>query len=643
MRRFSFFITFLLTVPLFAGESDFVIDSIFLEEVTTYSSYRRFQPGTKIDRIPASQMQISQSGNLEQVLSRFSPIYIKGNAGGLSTIRFRGTAPDHTAINFGGININSHTLGHSNMTKIPVFLFDRIDVQYGSSSAINGSGAIGGVIYLEQNHEWTKGVRNYRTYSNGSYGEHFYGEKLYLGNDVWESVTKFYNYENKNRFSFKNPYHLNRFTNPDPIKDRQQGAEVHNRGVLQQFNYLFEPGETLKSSFWYEESWHQVQPNMASNVTYESTQELDNKNFRSWVEYDNSKNVIQYKVGAGYVHDKQIYDNIPDQIVATRRLVTEGLLSYNLTSKQELRVGGKYKYIVPDVHAYSRENIKYEQRADAFVSWFYAPIRNLQTTVNLRQPYVTGFNTPFAPSLMAEYFVNMSNELRTTINAGVSRSYRIPTLNDRFWGTQGNPDLKSEKGINFEGGITLLYQGESGYDRVRINGFQMDVDNWIEWRNFGEWQARNIQKVKSQGVEIQYHKGVEFSEYTIETGLNYTYNPVKRVKDITASVVNRQQLLYAPLHMGNTFLQVKWRDLNCFTDITYTGERYYDNDGNTLPSHFLANVGVNYRIPFNQHGLILMAQIRNLLNEDYQNERYYAMPGRTYNLSVSVDLNFARN
>ncbi|WP_159449977.1 TonB-dependent receptor plug domain-containing protein [Alkalitalea saponilacus] len=642
MRHLYYLFCLFITFPLIAGESDFVIDSVFLEEVTTYSSYRRFQPGAKIDRIPAAQMQIAQSGNLEEVFSRFTPVYIKGNAGGLSTIRFRGTAPDHTAINFGGININSHTLGHSNMTKIPVFLFDRIDVQYGSSSAINGSGAIGGAIYLEQNHTWTKGVRNYRIYSNGSYGEHFYGEKLYLGNGVWESVTKFYNYENRNRFSFKNPYHNNRFTDPTPIKDRQNGAEVHNRGVLQQFNYLLAPGETLKSSFWYEESWHQVQPNMPSNITYESTAELDNKNFRSWVEYENNSSEIQYKAGAGYVRDRQIYNNINDQLVATERLVTDALVSYSYAPNQELRFGGRYKYIVPDVHAYSRDNIRYEQRAHLFLSWFYEPIKNLKTTINLRQPYVTGFNAPFAPSFMAEYAMNTSEALRTTFNSGVSRSYRIPTLNDRFWGTQGNPNLKSEVGINIEGGVTMLYQPGADYYRLRVNAFYMDVDNWIEWRNFGQWEARNIQKVQSKGMEIQLHAGIEMQSFSLEGGLNYTYNPVKRIKDITASHVNDQQLMYSPLHMGNSFLQMKWREFSCFADLGYTGERYYDNDGNTLPSHVMANSGLSYRLPFNQHSLILMAQVKNLLNEDYQNERYYAMPGRTYHISISFDLNFTQ-
>ena len=99
---------------------------------------------------------------------QFTPIYLKANAGGLSTIRIRGTAADHTSVNFGGININSLTLGQSDFSRIPVYLFDGIDLQYGSSSAVNGSGAIGGSVYLGLSSEWTDGSRVKATVSEGS-------------------------------------------------------------------------------------------------------------------------------------------------------------------------------------------------------------------------------------------------------------------------------------------------------------------------------------------------------------------------------------------------------------------------------------------------------------------------------------------
>ena len=64
---------------------------------------------------------------------------------------------------------------------------------------------------------------------------------------------------------------------------------------MQQFNYRFDPAATLQSIFWYEDSWHEVQPNMQSNSP--TVPELHDKNFRSWVGYDNKKNPVSFKLG----------------------------------------------------------------------------------------------------------------------------------------------------------------------------------------------------------------------------------------------------------------------------------------------------------------------------------------------------------
>ncbi|MCF6359100.1 MAG: Plug domain-containing protein, partial [Draconibacterium sp.] len=150
MRRFVVF-GLLILASGFCAEAQKKIslsDTIQIEEVVSYGELRKYQSGAKIETITADQINLANEGGIENILKRFSPIYIKSNAGGLSTIRFRGTSPDHTSINFGGINVNSLTLGHSNLSNIPSFLFDEISLQYGSSSAVNGSGSIGGANYL---------------------------------------------------------------------------------------------------------------------------------------------------------------------------------------------------------------------------------------------------------------------------------------------------------------------------------------------------------------------------------------------------------------------------------------------------------------------------------------------------------------
>jgi iron complex outermembrane receptor protein len=632
MRLLIVLIALFSTLILHAGTPEpLVIDTIHLEGVTLVSDYRKFQPGAKIDRLSSEQLQLMPEASLEQALMRLSPIYIKGNAGGLSTIRFRGTSANHTAIKLGGLNINSLTLGHANASNIPTYLFDGINLQYGGSSAINGSGSIGGTVYLEQQSKWTKGQKANLSTTTGSFGEQFYGTKIYVGNGRWESVTKAYWFQKENDFYFNNPFNANYYTNPQPVREKQSGAAIENKGVLQQVNYRFNSAANIQSTFWYEDSWHEVQPNMQSNN--QPTPDLHNKSFRSWLELDNRQNPVGYKLGAGYVHDEQLYNKNEAQLIVTDRLVTEASAGYQPASNQEIKAGVLYKHIVPEVYAYSKAVIDYEQQLDLYLSYYFQPVERLEATVNVRQMLVTDFEAPFTPALVMEYQVVKRPEQQLALTGGFSRSFRIPTFNDRYWGVQGNPNLKAEDGLNAEGGFLYLYQKTQNHYKAKVNIFYMDVDNWIQWSPGSiDWEAQNIDRVKSKGVEVQLQAHISANPLETEWGVNYSFNPVNDESQ-------NKQLIYAPKHTGNAFGNLQWGEGGLGFEGIYTGERLHNKVGDTQPSHFITNLSAWYRFKFGQQSMRLTAQVLNLLNEDYQNEAFYAMPGSSYKLSISIDIN----
>ncbi len=636
MRLLFVIIALLLADSIRSGNIEpTVIDTIHLEGVTLVSDYKKFQPGVKIDRLSVEHLQRMPEASLDQALMRLSPIYVKGNAGGLSTIRFRGTSANHTAIKLGGININSLTLGHANASNIPTYLFDAINLQYGSSSAINGSGSIGGTVYLEQQSKWTNGQEVNISSTAGSFGEQFYGAKIFAGNGHWESVTKAYWFQKDNDFYFNNPFHESYYTNPRPVREKQSGSAIENKGFLQQLNYKFNPASNIQSTFWLEDSWHEIQPNMQSNN--QPVPELHNKNFRSWAEYTNHENPITYTLGVGYVHDEQLYNKNEDQIITTNRLVSEASTSYKTSPKSELKAGALYKYIIPEVYSYSKKVIDYEQQLDMYLSYYLEPVDKLKGTVNVRQMLVTNFKAPFNPALVLEYQAAKSHTQQLSLTGGLSHSYRIPTFNDRYWGVQGNPNLKAEEGLNTEGGILFLYQKTQNYYKTKINFFYMDVDNWIQWSpGFVDWEAQNINRVISKGAEVQLQAHVNTSHIEIDWGINYSYNSVY------SKGKKNQQIIYTPKHTGNAFGNIQWGPGGLNLEGIYTGKRLHNKVGDELPQHFLTNLSIWYRFNYEQHDVRLTAQALNLLNEDYQNEAYYAMPGRSFKLSISISLNSSK-
>ncbi len=639
MKGFIFFaVYFILACSDVMAQEESVMDSVMLDEVTAIAAAKKYQAGAKIESIATDQLQIGQTGGIDNLLMRFTPIYLKSNAGGLSSIHFRGTSANHTSVNFGGINVNSLTLGSADMSAIPSYLFDGIDIQYGSSSAVNGSGAIGGSLSLGLQSNWTDGLKMSTSISQGSFGEQFYGTKVFAGNGKWESVSRLYYFYKKNDFPFKNPYTGN-VENRDPVDDRQRGANIENMGLIQELNYRFGKEEQIKSAIWLEHDWHQIQPNMQTNLNFNSAEVLDNKNVRFWSEYQNKKRAVKYRGGLGYVHDMQVYDKDQLQKIGTDRLILELEANQDFSKNVGYKAGVKYQYIVPNVYAYSDSVIDSEQHFEAYLSSFLKIENRLKLTINLRQMYVTNFSVPFTPSVGAEYHLFSSEKTALKLTSNIASSYRVPTFNDRYWGTQGNSQLKPEDGINYELGINYLFVNKGFKTNIKLNTFYMDVKNWIEWRNFGVWQAQNVKEVVSKGIEFQSNTDFTLGKIPFNFRLNYNYNPVKAVKEASETGVVGQQLIYTPQHMANTYLMAMYRNWQIYVDGSYTGTRTADDFGNQLDSYFLANCGVSRKVEYKQQRFNLSFSVNNLLNADYQNEKYYAMPGRSFRISLSTNLN----
>ncbi|HOO85219.1 MAG TPA: TonB-dependent receptor [Prolixibacteraceae bacterium] len=634
--KLIFLFALFVSMQMFGFEPEpSVIDTIHLDEITTYADHVKYQPGSKIVSFNAEQLSTAASGGIDQLISRLTPIYIKTDAGGLSTIRIRGTAPDHTSINFGGININSLTLGHSNASKIPAFLFDKLDIQFGGSSAINGSGAIGGAIYLGNLNSWTNGVKAEISTQQGSFGEQLYGTKLFIGNGKIESVTKVYVYKKQNNFKFENIYTGNVEVR-EPVIDIQKGSAIQNQGLLQEINYLFSANHYIKNAVWFEKDWHQIQPNMQTNFRYKSSEELLNQHIRAWSEYINEQNRLKFSIGSGYVHDYQLYDNNQNQLIITNRGIAETKFKYVLNKTIDWRAGAKYQYIVPDVYSYSTANITTEQHLDVYLSTFYQPFKRLKTTLNLRQMLVSNYKAPFTPSFNAEYILSSGTFHLAKLNGNVSRSYRIPTFNDRFWADQGNPNLKPEDGLNVETGFEYHFCNGEKFTTVKVNGFYMDIDNWIEWRNYGIWKAENVQRVISQGIEtsVQFH--FETGKTKSDITANYSLNKAEKIESKADNTTFKHQLIYTPYHMGNIVYSIEYKQFNAFIDGNFTGGRYSNYLGSKLQPYFLTNAGAWYNFKLRNQGLKLSFQVNNIFNVSYQNEKYYAMPGINFRCGLTL-------
>ncbi len=624
---------------LFAQE---LTDTIQIKEISISSKeIKKFQAGAKVETIPNPIFKNLQDGSLETLLSRSTTLSLKSTAGGLSTIRFRGTSPDHTSINFGGINLNSLTLGHSNMSNIPMYLFDEVGVQFGSSSAVNGSGSIGGAIHLGLKNYWVDGFKAEARVAHGSFGEQLYGTKLFIGNGKWEAVTRLYYYNEKNNFKFLNTSIKDFTTGKVGIEDTQKNADIENMGLLHELKYRFSQGETLKLRVWFESDWHLIQQNQASNYyTPEKRETYKDEHIRAWGSYDNQKHKLKYHFGAGYVYDNSIYNNTPDPI-KTNRIIGDFFVEHDISENGSYKLGAKASQITPEVYAYG-EDLKHENRIDLFLSYNQQFFDRLRITLNLRQGFVTDYELPFVPAVGLSFKLLDRNQHYLALNGNIAKSYRVPTFNDRYWVPGGNPDLKPEEGINYELGVEHSYLSDDFNSTIKINAFFMDVDNWVLWRNGGAyWYAENVQKVESKGIEVSGDVKYRLGNLKISHGLNYAYTNTQRKSSINESSAIDRQLEYVPLHKGLIFSSVEFKQFNISIDGSYTHEQYTDETlKNILAPYFLLNTVINYNFRLNKnHRIRLSGMINNLLNKNYQSTIDYAMPRINYRISLTYNFN----
>ncbi len=616
-------------------------DTIRAEEVHVYAPHRRYQAGAKIEQINKEQIEASSSEGIDKLLMRFAPVYIKSDANGIAGIRLRGTAPYHTAINFGGINLNSLSLGSSNLSDIPVYLFDAVNLQYGSSSAINGTGAIGGALHLGLNTNWTNGMKINTRISEGSFGEQLYGTKVFWGNGKFEWASRMYYNTLTNNFPFR--------YNDKEYKQRNAGAERY--GLLQEINYRFDPKQWIKTSIWLQSNFHEVAQTMSSHEVDATTNgTLDDDAIRLWSEYQNKKGKINYKVGVGYVNDKQVSDGNKEQLIITNRLVSEVEASQDISNNFGYKAGLKYQYIKPDVYAYPDSIINYENRADLYAMLFYSAWNKLKLTLNARQQFVSNYKAPFTPTLGAEYRLLLTNHSKLVLMGNVAHSYRIPTFNDRFWAKVGNPELKPEQGMNYEIGLQYVYCASHFQSTIQLNTFYMDVDNWIEWRPgaTGLYTPENRTKVISKGIEFQMKNKLDINEWSFNCMLNFTINPTEVKEDALTRRVGKP-LLYTPKSNANAYLSVNYKSWSMFVSSAYTGERltdysgsYLHPDGNTLEEYVLADGEIGKAFFIGKHNCKLALTCNNALNRSYMNQEGYAMPSRSFRFTFSSNLNFIK-
>ncbi|MEZ0484093.1 TonB-dependent receptor plug domain-containing protein [Fibrella aquatica] len=608
----------------------------------------KFMAGLKVKRADSALTEAYRYQTLADFLALQAPMQFKSyGPGQLTTVGLRGTSASHTALLWNGVNINPPTLGQTDFSTIPVNGFDQLSIQYGSAASCVGSDAVGGSILLNSTPAWKRqGItatvgHRFGTWQSGQTQAGIrFGTGLPGGRQL---AGKTLVYGGINRYA--------------PNYSQREGylvepSETTQRGFIQDLFYRTKKQHQLSLNMWLTDNKLTISPTSPTGREVTRTQAY---RFLTNYEFGESK-AGKWLSGrtllrAGFIRDitdygkGETFETAPSHSATDRLLVrAEHEIEQSLgTSGQSLniRAGSEWVHYTARVDGYSDGTLT-EQRADIYALIRYQPTARLVTALNLRQAFVTRYDPPFTPSFGVEYrLLNLGN-WRLDGRGNVARSYRVPTLNERYWRTLGNPDIRPESGFSQDLGLNVSNSVPGRSMSVSVSAFRNHVDDWTYWNPAKNYRVENLQEVLARGLEVQGQAAKQLGTFRVGAFAQYAYTRSSqlRVYDPSAIDVVGKQLIYLPLHTGSATAFVQ-HGLHRLT-LTWQGSdrraSTFDNS-KYLPEYQLVNLLLETAVRINGWQGKAVMQVDNLFNEFYLNVKNNVMPGR----SVALTLVFTAN
>lgn len=578
-----------------------------------------------LEQLRHSYFNLNQS--ITDNLDRYTPLNLKSYGSGMLTLAgIRGMSAEQTQIRWEGVPLNGAGTGLFDLSLFPAGLFGSVYINMVSGPTVSGSGS-GGVLDMKSP-LWEKGTRCYASYSS-------------LGNAHLQFQTsgrkKSWNYTAgltqawlPNRFKYSDPFQPG---HPKVWIAQNQTATTGGQWLLEK-SYPAK-GNIRLAGFYTGQSRH-IQPPMGvpqspglqTDLGIRNTATITRANLR------HGFRMLQF----GSVLDRLTYTSLADTNKAWfHQLFGHYRLPFLVGKSMQLTPGIEYQLLTGWQKAYDKTH--WESRVQPYVlfdwhvpNWSVgAGWRGIIRNSNL-------FRQAAHARISWEKIKDSENGYGFSVNQFLS--YRLPTLNEQFFIPGGNPNLKPEQGFNTE----IKGSGRKSFGNwsvvIVFQAYHILMENGIQWKPAGGpiWSPFNVKKYQSNGIS----SGVDV-RYEPRRSLLFTVNASVQIQktlvlasDIPGDASVGKQLIYQPpFSLRNTW-QCQWKKESFLLFISSQSYRYIQFDNTAwLPGYTLIDTKWNhYWNGKNSREWVLTLECRNLLNASYQVVQNYAMPGRSFHLSL---------
>ncbi|MBS1650961.1 MAG: TonB-dependent receptor [Bacteroidetes bacterium] len=609
------------------AQRDSVKELNVIEIIST--KFKLAETGIKTQSIDSFILSQNKQSNLAEVLSLNSGIYIKQySPGGIATTAFRGANASQSAVLWNGFNINSPMLGQTNLALIPAFLFNDIKIQYGSQSALWGSGAMGGSLQLNTLPFWQKGL-NVSLYGGlASYNSKSLGTALNWSKKNIAISAKMFGLKNQNNFNY--------FDSTQNKINQSKHSSFDRLGFVGDLRWILSKYISISSGIFGLVGNTQV-PNYFSSLP--SRQYQNDGQWRAYATCNLSKNKLNSFLRLAMLFDNLNYTDSTALIYSkssSKIVLIENENFYLLTPRLKWHSGINFSQSSALSSGYIGE--KYLLRYTALNGLNYK-FKNEKLLIYgvVRVDYYSVGSTPITGNIAADYSLK---DFKFKLN--FAKIYRQPTLNEMYWSPGGQPNLKPEDGGSVEG--EAMYEKTINKLTFYISGacYARLVNNWIMWLpHQGYSSPQNIQQVFSRGTETQLKIKYKLQRITFEGNIQTSYclSTVESNYNSDNSSIGRQ-LIYTPRYNGSATFRVLYKNIGIAYYQTYTGYRFISaDDSQWLNPYFYSSLRLNSSIKFYTYECSLYAAINNISNVNYNTIAGRPMPLRNFELGITINFN----
>ena len=533
---------------------------------------------------------------------------------GIGTLSRRGADPSQLQILWNGIVLNNPMLGMTDLSLLQNDASTRILLTEGSSGSLYGSGSVGGTLALQHDNPSKLGESVSASIQTGSFGmrqiQGDFGIRkrrsfLVLDNQ-WCKIENDFPYKLGDVNAFKM-----QFASREQLRSRASAG----------FHYK-------KWEFGAHAEWQKGTRGLGTSAGGTSSlgsQHDENRRLALHANYQSKK--IKWVQRYGLIDDRIIFQlpgNTAPDSSRSQSIQIQQEFHFHL-GKWNAVLGADLWNVEGNTRQYAR---RMEQVFPAQFVAFYRQNRNYRLAASSRWEW---HERIAVNSLSAEYAIHKL----LTLKAAISNSFRRPTLNDMYWSSGGNPNLKPESGGNAEAGLLAGQTTGSIKWDFSATIWARYLDNPIVWLPENNiWTAQNMQKGDYQGFQIstRFFGKVGKMQWIWQSGVEWCKTRML-LND------NHFNALFVPRFSGASSFKLRRKLWHINSVCQWQSMRYTSTDNlSSLPGYALFSLQTGKEIRMKQHVLTLSAGADNIFNHSYEVMPGRPMPMRSFWLKANFQL-----